>query len=52
MQLSNKPKTFLCLFIALLRSALNFEILKKKIEPHSLSFSEIINSERRGYRNT
>ena len=58
MQLSKKPKTFLlhfyCVFIAFLESKLKFEHFekkKRKNEPHSLSISEIIDTERRGYLN-
>ena len=38
-------------FIAFLKTTLNFE-QKEKNESHSLSISEIIDSERRGYLNT
>ena len=57
MQLSKKPKTlllhFYCVFIAFLESKLKFEHFekKKKKEPHTLSISEIIDTERRGYLN-
>ena len=52
MQLFKKPKTFCCIFIAFLESTLNFEYFeKKKKKSHSLSISEIIDSERRGYLN-
>ena len=47
MQLSQKPNTFCCFFIAFLESKLNFEHFEEKNEPHSLSISEIIDSERR-----
>ena len=50
MQLSKNSKTFHCFFIAFLESTLNFENFEK-IEPRSLSISEITDSERRGYRN-
>ena len=54
MQLSKKPKHFAAK-ITFLKSKLNFERFEKKkpkkTEPHSLSISEIINSERRGYLN-
>ena len=46
MQLSKKLKVAGCFFIAFLESTLNFEHFEKK-EPHSLSISEIIDSERR-----
>ena len=51
MQLSKKPKMFCCYFIAFLRSIFNFQRFENKNEPHSLSISEIIDSERRGYLN-
>ena len=47
MQLSKKPNTFCCFFVAFLESTCNFEHFEKN-EPHSLSISETINSERRG----
>ena len=47
MQLSKKPNTFCCFFIAFLESTCNFE----HFELYSLNISEIINSERRGYLN-
>ena len=49
-QLSKKPNTFCRFFIAFLESTCNFERFEKN-ELHSLSISEIINSERRGYLN-
>ena len=51
MHLSKQPKLFCCFFIAFLESTLNFEHFEKKFELHSLSISEIIDSERRGYLN-
>ena len=46
MQLSKEPKTFCHFLIAFLKSKLNFEHFeKKKIEPHCLSISEIIDSD-------
>ena len=51
MQLSKKPNAFYSLFIAFLGSTLNFEHFEKNMNAHSLSNSEIIDSERRGYRN-
>ena len=42
MQLSKKPNTFCCFFIAFLESTCNFE----HFELYSLNISEIINSER------
>ena len=50
MQLSKKPKAFCCFFIPFLESTLNFEHFEK-IEPHSLSISEIIDSKRRDHQN-
>ena len=49
MQLCEKSKTFCCFFIAFLESALNLQHFqkKKKIELHSFSVSEIIDSKRR-----
>ena len=47
MQLSKKPNTFCCFFIAFLESTCNFE----RFEPYSLNISETIDSERRGYLN-
>ena len=47
--LSKKSKTFCCCFIAFLEPTLNFKHFEKKFEPHGLSISEIIDSERRGY---
>ena len=53
MQLSKKVKTFCCILTTFLESTLNFErfffFKKKKKELHSLSFSEITDSERCGY---
>ena len=55
MQLSGKPTTFGCVFIAFLKFTLNLQHFqkkkKKKNELHSLNISEIIDSERRGYLN-
>ena len=51
MQLPEKPKTFCQFFIAFLKCILNFENFEKKNEPHSLSISEVIDSERRAYLN-
>ena len=48
MQLSTKLKTFCKYFVTFLEFALNFEHFQKKYEPHCLSFSKIIDSERRG----
>ena len=50
MQLSKKLKNLCCIFIAFLKITLNFEHFQKKInkiKPHSVSISEIIDSERR-----
>ena len=49
--LSQKQKTFNGLFNAFLKCAWNFEHFQKKDEYPSPFFSEIINSERRGYIN-
>ena len=54
MQLSKKPKLFSCNVIEFLEFTLNFEHFekkkkKKKNESHSLSISEIIDFNRRGY---
>ena len=54
MQLSEIPKTSYGIFIAVLASILNFEYSakkNKKNEPHRLSISEVIESEKRGYVN-
>ena len=51
MQLSKKLERFSGFFIAFLESALNFEHLKKKNEPHGSSISEVIDSLRRVYLN-
>ena len=50
-QLTKKPNTFCCFSIAFLESRINFEHFEKKNKPHNFSLSEIIDSERRGYRN-
>ena len=47
MELKKKPKIFCLIFIAFLESKLNFESLEKINQPHSLSISEVIDSERR-----
>ena len=44
MQLFEKPTTFCCFFIAFLESTLNLKHFEKNY-PHSLSISEIIDSE-------
>ena len=50
MQLPKKTKkTLRCNFIPFLESILNFEQFEKKNEPHSLTISEIVNSEKCGY---
>ena len=49
MQLSEKPKTRCCNFIAVLEFTLNFEQFEEKNQPHSLSISETTDSERRDY---
>ena len=48
---SQKEKTFSGFFIAFLKCALNLEHFRKKYEYSSLSISEIIDAERRGYSN-
>ena len=48
LQLSLKKKKNWCNFIAFLESTLNFEHFGKN-EAHSLSISQIIDSEKRGY---
>ena len=50
MQLSEKSKTLCRIFIAFLEFALNFKHFQKN-EPHSLSISEVIDSEKRAYVN-
>ena len=47
--LSLKQKTFSGFFIAFLKSTWNGEHFEKKLEPSSLSISEIIDSKRGGY---
>ena len=49
MQLSKTPKPFIQFFIAFPKFKSNFQFFEKKDEPHSLSISEITNSERHGY---
>ena len=49
--LSQKQKTFSGFFIAFLKCTWNLEHFQKKDEYHSLIFSEIIDTERRGYLN-
>ena len=51
MQLSKKTKTFCCIFIAFLESALNFEHFEKKKKRDSMSISDTIDSKRRDYLN-
>ena len=48
-QLSKKQKKYSGIFIAFLKSLPNFEQFFKKDERQSLSFSEIIDSKKRGY---
>ena len=50
-QLSHKQKTFSGFFIALLKCAWNLEHFQEKDEYPSLTISEIIDAERRGYLN-
>ena len=49
--LSHKQKTFSEFFIALLKCAWKLEHFRKKDEYPSLTISEIIEAERRGYLN-
>ena len=49
--LSPKQKTFSEFFIAFLKCAWNLEHFEEKDEYPSLTFSEIIDAERRGYLN-
>ena len=49
MELPQKWKTFSQFFVALLKSTSNFEYFEKKNGSLSLSISEIIDTERRGY---
>ena len=51
MQLSKKPKIFFGNFIAFLIFALYFQYFLQNYDPHSLSISEITDSERRAYLN-
>ena len=45
MYLNRKLKTFCSNFFAILKSTLNFEHFEEKKQPHSLSVSEVIDSE-------
>ena len=49
--LSQKQKTLSWFFIAFLKCAWNLENFPKKDEHHSLTISEIIDAEKRGYLN-
>ena len=49
--LSHKQKTFSEFFIAFPKCGLNLEHFRKKDEYPSLTFSEMIDAERRGYLN-
>ena len=51
MQLSQEPKRFSHFFVVFLKSAPNFEYFEQKKESHSLSISEMIDSERGGFLN-
>ena len=51
MQLPQKPKSFYWIFILRFKFTETFEHFEEKYEPHSLSISEIIPSEKRGYLN-
>ena len=44
-----KHQRHFCAFLLFLESKLNLKHFEKKIEPHTLSISEIIDSERCGY---
>ena len=48
MHFSWKQKGFSQLFCAFFKTALNFENLKKKDDPHTLCISKTTDSERRG----
>ena len=48
-QISQERKTFSGFFIAFLKCTLNLEYLEKKDQSHSLSVTEIINSETSSY---
>ena len=47
MPLSQKENIFSGFFLAFFESALNFDLFKKKDDPHSLCISEITDHERR-----
>ena len=49
MQISPKPKTFSQFFIASMKSTLNSQYFEKKDQSHSLSITEIIDSETGSY---
>ena len=49
MQISQERKPFSGFFIAFLKCSLNLEYLEKKDQSHSLSVTEIINSETSSY---
>ena len=49
MQISPKPKTFSRFFIASMKSMLNSEYFEKKDQSHSVSITEIIDSETGSY---
>ena len=51
LQLSEKPKTFLQIFYCIFRIYIKFWTFWNRNEPHSLSISEVIDSERRAYLN-
>ena len=50
-QLSKKLDVFFEVFTACLKSIFNFEYFEKKVEPHSLCISEIIDCEIHAYVN-
>ena len=49
MQISQQLKTFSGFFIAFLKCTLNLQYFEKKDQSHSLSITEIINSETSSY---
>ena len=51
MQLYKKLKAFSSVFTAFQKTTFNFEHFEKKVEPHSICISEMIDGERRAYVN-
>ena len=45
------PKTLCQYFIAFPESTLHFQHFEKKLDPHTISISEIIHSKKHGYLN-